>query len=101
MTMDFKVAALVTACSPRSHADVIVSCWLQPRPGDEAFGSGRPRKRIASLYVDQQGPDDIGVDLAGRHGVRVFGSVADALTMGAGDLVVEAVLLIGEHGSYL
>ncbi|MGH7919852.1 MAG: hypothetical protein ACREQM_07905 [Candidatus Dormibacteraceae bacterium] len=97
---EFKIAAVVTIYRPWSHADVIVSRWLEPRAEDEVWGWGHPRTRIVSLYIDQVESDDTGRALAARNGIPVVGSVSDALTLGAGGLAVDAVLLIGEHGGY-
>ncbi len=116
--MTLKVAALCTAYWPASHADVIVTRWMRPFPGDERFG-WQPRTRIASLYVMQDQPRDgahlldvtpaerqftPGVDLghayAKRFGVPMFHTMRDALTLGGENLAVDAVLIIGEHGNF-
>src|SRR5204863_431846 len=93
-----KVAAVVTIYTHNSHADVIVSRILQ---GYDLLGEAPfPNLKLASLYVDQIAPKDIGQELARKHGVRLSESIADALTLGGGDLAVDGVLLIGEHGNY-
>lgn len=112
------IAALCTAYWPASHADVIVSRWLQPFPGDERWG-WQPQTRIASLHIAQLQPNDgahlldvlpaergfsrgteIGVSIARRHNVPLFDSIRGALTLGGEALAVDGVLLIGEHGDY-
>lgn len=112
------IAALCTAYWPASHADVIVSRWLQPFPGDEHWG-WQPTTRIAALYIAQRQPNDgahllevppaergfarsteIGVPTAQRHGVPLFDNLRGALTLGGDLLAVDGVLLIGEHGDY-
>jgi hypothetical protein len=60
----------------------------------------RPALELASLFVDQCPPNDIGRQLAGEHGVRLCGTIAEALTLGGRELAVDGVLLIGEHGQY-
>jgi hypothetical protein len=118
MTQDFKIAALCTAYWPASHADVIVTRWMQPYPGDERWG-WQPRTHIASLYVMQDQPRDgahlldltpaerqftPGVELgrayAKRNGVPMFHNMRDALTLGGESLAVDGVLIIGEHGNF-
>ncbi len=95
-----KVAAVVTAYTHNSHADVIVSRLLET---DTLDGKGRkPSLELASLYTDQISgkPKDIGQDLAATHAVRVSKTVEDALTLGTGKLAVDGVLLVAEHGDY-
>lgn len=94
------VAAVATVYRPSSHADVIVSRWLEPREADADWGWPRPRTRIATMYVAQRSEDDMAVDICRRHDVPLYDSVADALCRGGGQLAVDAVLLIGEHGDY-
>jgi hypothetical protein len=114
-----KVAAICTTYFPASHADVIVSRWLAPHPTDAEWG-WRPRTQIASLYVAQPRPDrrlldlprdqwrslgfnpdlELGQPIASAHGVPMFDSIHDALTLGGDALAVDGVLLIGEHGDY-
>jgi hypothetical protein len=93
-----QVAALVTIYTHNSHADVIVSRLLQT---DTLDGKGRDRPlKLASLYVDQRPPGDISRLLAASHRFRLCDTVEDALTLGSGQLAVDGVLLIAEHGDY-
>ncbi len=117
-----KIAALCTTYYPWSHADVVVTRWLDPHPHDAVVGF-RPQTHIASLFVAQmpQGDPppaewftvpplgrvskydpsfDISHEVAARYDVPMFGSIREAMTMGTGALAVDAVLLIGEHGDY-
>ncbi|MCZ6633276.1 MAG: hypothetical protein O7G87_07715 [bacterium] len=93
-----KIAAVVTAYYPRSHADVIVTKFLKGFPTDEGFQE--PRVDLVSMYLDQIAEKDIGVKLAEEHGIPIFPSIPGALTLGGKDLAVDGVLLIGEHGDY-
>ena len=45
-------------------------------------------------------PRDIGRELAESHGVPIYQSIRQALTLGGNELAVDGVLLIGEHGDY-
>ena len=98
MSAKKKIAAVVTAYYPRSHADVIVSKFLTGFPTDE--GLQEPRVEVVSMYLDQIHPNDVGVELAKEHGVEIYPSIPAALTLGGKELAVDGVLLIGEHGDY-
>ncbi len=93
-----KIAAVVTAYFPMSHAYHIVGrmLWGYQWKGNHH----QPAFEVASLWCDQKPANDVGHDLARRFGVRESPTVADALTLGTGKLSVEGVLLIGEHGDY-
>ncbi|MBC7237057.1 MAG: hypothetical protein H5T69_14550 [Chloroflexi bacterium] len=93
-----KIAAIVTEYRPRSHADVIVGKFLRAFPTDE--GMRMPRVEIASMYLDQVNPTDIGVETARQFGVPIYPSILRALTLGGEELAVDGVLIIGEHGEY-
>ena len=119
MNSDFKIAVVSTIYYPASHADVIVSRWLEPRESDKEWGWNAPKTRIASFYVEQFPALDARdlpaeeferekycttVDLARlmseKHDVPLYSTVREALTLGGDTLAVDAVLLIGEHGEY-
>jgi hypothetical protein len=81
------------------------SRYLKGFPLDDGFHP--PRVELAALYFDQVPPNDIGHALAEEHGVPVFGTITQALTLGTstlsndraeGSLAVDGVLIIGEHG---
>jgi hypothetical protein len=93
-----RIAAIVTEYRVNSHADVIVTKFLEGcKAVDLDF---RPQVDVASLYLDQTPPNDTGVEMARRHSVPIFPTIEGALTLGTGKLAVDGVLLIGEHGSY-
>jgi hypothetical protein len=105
MTTRPRLAVVTTVYRTNSHSDVIVSRWLEPLPTDRAFGwpvgeSDAPRTEIASLYIAQFPEVDTGRALASRHGVPIFPTIREALTLGGDSLAVDGVLLIGEHGEY-
>src|SRR5436190_20820361 len=93
-----KVAAIVTVYHHNSHADVIVSRLLQNYTLD-GKGEESPLK-LVSLYTDQKPENDISGLLAASHRFRLSETVEDALTLGTGQLAVDGVLLIAEHGNY-
>jgi hypothetical protein len=121
-----RVACLITAYYPRSHADVLVTRLLAgdyqhpypadlskydadvaarelvefPLPRDAAGNLLAPRLKVASLYIDQFPAADIGRAWAARADVPVYATVGEALTLGGAGLAVDGVLIIGEHGDY-
>ncbi len=93
-----RVAAIVTAYYPDSHADVIVTKLLE---GYTLHGvPTAPRIEVASLFLDQTPLDDIGRRLAAEHGVPVFETIGEALAAGGSGVAVDGVLIVGEHGDY-
>jgi hypothetical protein len=56
---------------------------------------------LVSLYVNQVGANDLSRDRAARFpSMKIYPSIAEALTLGGSMLAVDGVLLIGEHGNY-
>ncbi|MDA0835686.1 MAG: hypothetical protein O2955_16840 [Planctomycetota bacterium] len=93
-----KLAAVVTVYHTNSHADVIIGRVVL---GNQLDGSEPwPGLEIVSLYADQKVDNDPGVALCEQHNIRQSQSIADALTLGTGELAVDGVLMIGEHGRY-
>ena len=97
---DLSIAVVATVYRPNSHADVIVSRWLEPRPDDAAWGWPQPRTRIVSMYVEQFAEDDLARGICARNDVSLHDTVSAALCRGGRSLAVDGVLLIGEHGEY-
>jgi hypothetical protein len=93
-----KVAAIVTTYHRYSHADNIVTRFME---GYAVRGRGYPPPcRVASLYIDQVNDEDIGRPLARHWKVPLVSSIADALTLGKGELAVDGVLIVAEQGDY-
>lgn len=91
------VAAIVTIYRKNSHSDVIVGKILGGWKQDGGHG---PALRLASLYVDQFPKDDMARGLAEKHGFPIYRSIEQAITLGTGQVAVDGVLSIGEHGNY-
>ena len=94
-----KLAAVITICFKYSHAQHIVDRFL------EGYGwEGRhhhPAMDLVALYVDQVGADDLSRDRAARFPqMKIYPTIADALTLGGSKLAVDGVVLVGEHGHY-
>jgi hypothetical protein len=89
-----RIAAIVTEYRDNSHADVIVGKYL-----DGYRQNGRPpkpRSRIVSLYTAQVPANDLSRERAQKHGVPIYPTIQEALTMGGARLAVDAVLLVGQ-----
>lgn len=101
-----RVAVVATTYFRESHADVVATRLIE---GYEWNGSHvRSRVEVASLYLEQLGEygqvagprPDIGVAVAGRNGVPLFPTVAEAIGCGRPGVAVDGVVIIGEHGDY-
>src|SRR5215467_2715996 len=93
-----KIAAIVTAYFRYSHADNIVTRFME---GFSIVGkSDPPPCKVASLYIDQTNDLDIGRPLAKRWKIPLASSIAEALTLGGDGLAVDGVLIVAEHGDY-
>ena len=93
-----KVAAIMTVYRPNSHSDVLVGKymegWLQKNqpPG--------PRSKLVSMYTAQVPDNDMSRAMSKKHSVPIYRTIYEALTLGTGELAVDGVLLVGEHGDY-
>jgi hypothetical protein len=91
------VAGILTWYTQGSHADVIIGKILEGWAYD---GGPGPKLRLASLYIDQFPDKDMGRRIAEKHGIPIFNTIEDALTLESGTISVDGVLSIGEHGDY-
>ena len=95
---DKRVAAIVTAYHRYSHADNIVTRFIE---GYSIRGQSYPPPcRVAALYIDQTLDTDIGRPLAKHWDVPVVDTIEEALTLGGDKLAVDGVLLVAEQGEY-
>lgn len=85
------MAASYTIHSPADH---IVSRLLQGYWINADFHP--PQCEVASLYLPQTGPADVGRRMAASYGFPLASSVAEALTLGTGKLAVDGVVLVGD-----
>jgi hypothetical protein len=98
-TTECRIACICGVYRPHSHADVGIGKLLHGYPTDE--GLLLPRVRVVSLYMDQIDEGDLGVATAAAHGIPFCTSIKAALTLGSGDLAVDGVAILGEHGDYV
>jgi hypothetical protein len=93
-----KVAAIFTELRHRSHAynflvNLMGTCLFRGREVD-------PQVDVVSWFADQFPADDMAREAARRLAVPLYDRIEAALCLGAKELAVDAVLLIGEHGEY-
>jgi hypothetical protein len=94
-----KLAAICTIYFRMSHAQQIVDRFLDGYGWNSTHH--HPPMDLVSLYVNQIGADDLSRERAGRHPeVKMYPTIAEALTRGGSKLAVDGVVLVGEHGHY-
>ncbi len=60
----------------------------------------KPRVDVASVFIDQFPEGDLARDRVKRHNLKLYPTIAEALTLGGEKLAVDGVVIIGEHGDY-
>lgn len=93
-----KIACISSTYHVRSHSDNFITRFLEGYWVHEKYYE--PPFEVASLWMDQVHPADIGKRLAAAYHVRDASSIADALTLGTGKLAVDGVVVVCEHGDY-
>jgi hypothetical protein len=94
-----KLAAITTVYRKYSHTQQVIDRYL------EGYGWNgthhHPEMDLVALYVDQVGRDDLSRDRAARFpAMKIYPTIAEALTCGTGNLAVDGVVVVGEHGDY-
>ena len=94
-----KLAAITTTYFKYSHTQHIVDRFL------EGYGWNgthhHPAMDLVSLYVDQIGDRDLSRDRAKRFpSMKMYPTIAEALTLGSSKLAVDGIVVVGEHGKY-
>ena len=94
-----KLAAVTTAYYKYSHTQHIVDRLLDGYGWNGA--QHYPPNDLVSLYVDQHPANDLSRERAARHpAMRIYPTIAEALTLGGSKLAVDGVMVVGEHGNY-
>ncbi len=94
-----RLAAITTVYRKYSHTQHIVDRYLEGYGWNG--GHHHPEMDLISLYVDQVGADDLSRDRAARFpAMKIYPTIAEALTCGTGKLAVDGVVVVGEHGDY-
>ena len=96
-----RIAAVVTIYIKNSHTDVLIGKILE---GWNQAGGPGPDLELASMYVDQF-PDremarDISREMSVKHGFPICDSIEQAITLGEGQVAVDGIISVGEHGEY-
>ena len=93
-----RVAAVFTVFNHRSHAHVLLENFLEPY----LFNGKRtdPGVDVVSFYADQTPENDMSQEVARKYKIPIYKTIDEALCRGGKQLAVDAVLSIGEHGSY-
>jgi hypothetical protein len=60
----------------------------------------KPPFDVVAAYVDQTPRNDLSKQRAAEFGFTIYPTISEALRAGSDKLAVDAVLIIGEHGSY-
>ncbi len=93
-----RVAAIINAYFPNSHADVfmgrLLGCY---RLNGTTY---HPKVDVVSMYLDQFPANDMGREQADEYHIKLYPTVAQALRLGGSKLAVDGVVIIGEHGKY-
>ena len=93
-----RLAIITTIYRYLSHGQHIGDRFLVGYPYAGAWH--KPNIKVVSLYVDQKPDGDLSAARAREFGFKVYPTIAEALCCGGKDLAVDAVLTVGEHGSY-
>ncbi|MEP6535192.1 MAG: hypothetical protein ABJF23_07745 [Bryobacteraceae bacterium] len=98
-----KIAAVITNYQKFSHGQHIVDRFLEGYGWNGEYH--HPPMDLVSLYVDQREKIQLGPDLTPDRAKRfpqmkVYPTIAEALTSGTGKLAVDGVVVVGEHGIY-
>jgi hypothetical protein len=91
------VAAVITAYERGLHADVLIGKILE---GWEQKGGPGPALKLSAMYVEQFTDRDMARPMAQKHGVPIFDTIEQAVTVGGNSIPVDGVISIGEHGTY-
>jgi hypothetical protein len=93
-----KVAFITHIYRNSAHADVIGTKLFLGIPADD--GMVAPQVKIVSVFIEQVGANDTGIQIAAMNDTPVYPTVEEALTLGGDKLAVDAVIYVGEHGEY-
>lgn len=94
-----QLAAIVTEYRRMSHGQHIVDRFLEGYGWNSTHH--HPPMDLVALYVDQTPPGDLSRERAHRFPhMKIYPTIAEALTLGGSRLAVDGVVVVGEHGKY-
>lgn len=98
-TRRLRLAAVITAYKKFYHGQHIVDRFLYGYGWNGKFH--HPPMEVVSLYVDQRGEGDLSQERADEHpAMKIYPTIAEAVTRGTSKLAVDGVVVVGEHGTY-
>jgi len=93
------LSAICTTYFKYSHAQHIVDRFLEGYGWNGTWH--HPPMDLVSIYIDQIGDNDVSKSrLQQFPTMKLYPTIAEALTLGGSKLAVDGVILIGEHGRY-
>ena len=93
-----KLAVVTTEWRDRSHAWHMAERFLHGYPINGKWH--QPPFEVVAAYVDQFPKADLSRKRAEEFGFKIYPTIAEALRTGGEKLAIDAVLIIGEHGTY-
>ena len=93
-----KIAVVTNIWNYRSHAWHMAERFLHGYPIKGKWH--HPPFEVVSAYVDQKPEGDLSAARAKEFGFTIHPTVEETLRCGGKQLAVDAVLVIGEHGTY-
>jgi hypothetical protein len=94
-----KLAAICTAYFKYSHSQHIVDRFLEGYGWNGTWH--HPPMDLVSIFIDQIREDDVSKSrLEQFPTMKLYPTIAEALTLGGSKLAVDGVVLVGEHGRY-
>ncbi len=93
-----RVAVVFTELRLRSHAYNILENFIEPYLFNGELID--PGCEVVSFYVDQYPELDMAREVSRRFKIPIYRTIDEALCCGTGQLAVDAVLIIAEHGDY-
>ena len=93
-----RLAVLTTEWKYHTHAWHMAERFLHGYPIKGKWH--RPPLDVVAAYVDQHPDGDLSRGRADEFGFKIYPTIAETLRCGGDRLAVDAVLIIGEHGTY-
>ena len=94
-----KLALVITEVRKYSHGEHILDRFVDGYGWESRWH--HPPFDVLGLYVDQHPPGDLTPERTRRFPqMKLYPTIAEALTLGGSKLAVDGVVLVGEHGRY-
>ena len=93
-----RLAVVTTEWRYMTHAWHMAERFLHGYPMNGRWH--RPMLDVVAAYVDQKPEGDLSRSRSDEFGFPIYPTIAETLRCGGGNIAVDGVLIIGEHGSY-